>query len=106
MVYEMLLHGAPPSGVGAIINSVAKKVVPFEQAKVPTDRTVKQLRMELALITDAMSARVLARCNRILQLGHDGTDINGTAVLAANVQIETERGELGLQLLVAVSLSD
>ena len=92
MVYEILLHGAPPSGVGSIINTIAKKLVPFEEAKVPTERTVKQLRFELALITDAMSARVLARCKRILQMGHDGTDINGTAVLAANVQIETERG--------------
>jgi len=59
----------------------------------PTDATIMNMRIEIGLVSDSMNALVLARCKRIIQLGHDGTDVNGIAVLAANMVVELMNGD-------------
>ena len=126
MIYEIIVAGAPPSGVDGIVRSVLKHVVPFLkviptlfvvscvvlydessklkttaslslslsiQVRMPHEKTIMNLRIEIGLVSDSMSAMVLARCKRIIQLGHDGTDVNGIAVLAANMVVELMNGD-------------
>jgi len=90
MVYETLVCGTPPSSVDGIVRAVLKHVAPFIKVKMPVENTIKYMRVEIGLVSDAMSALVLANLVRILQIGHDATEVNGTVMLAANI-----RGELG-----------
>ena len=93
MIYEIIVAGAPPSGIDGIVRSVLKHVVPFLKVRMPVESTIKYMRIEIGLISDSMNALVLAQCKRIIQLGHDGTDVNGIAVLAANLVVELKNGE-------------
>jgi len=93
MIYEIIVAGAPPSGVDGIVRSVLKHVVPILKARMPHEKTIMNLRIEIGLVSDSMSAMVLARCKRIIQVGHDGTDVNGIAVLAANMVVELMNGD-------------
>ena len=85
MIYELIVIGIPAAGVGRAVQTVLKHAVPSMVVKMPHGRTVKVLREETSLLTDLMSAIVLARCERIKQLCHDGTEMNGVPMMAGNV---------------------
>jgi len=94
MIYEVVAHGAPPSGVEGIVRAVLKKAAPFMEVKYfPRTETIKYLRIEIGLVSDSVSALRLAECKAVLQIGHDGTDVNGVALLAANLRVELKNGD-------------
>ena len=53
--------------------------------KLPDEKTISNVRYEVSLLVDCMSALILAKALSLEQLGHDGTDVNQIAVLAANL---------------------
>mmetsp|Transcript_55692 Transcript_55692/g.76016 ORF Transcript_55692/g.76016 Transcript_55692/m.76016 type:complete len:737 (-) Transcript_55692:60-2270(-) len=85
MFYELIVHGASPGNLDAYIRTIVGHVVPFLKVKLPDEKTISNVRYEVSLLVDCMSALILAKALSLEQLGHDGTDVNQIAVLAANL---------------------